>query len=309
MILLLGILADPVVTHLAARLLARDVDFLLLDPRQYLREFDLTWSMEEGAWEGEICYGSQRVDLTQVQSAYLRQTRASGRSQVGEQDDEAAARFQAEAYYSLKTFANSWPALVVNRPAASNSNSSKPYQQRLIARHGFRVPRTLVATEPGEACRFYEECRGRVIYKSVSHKRSIVRRMTPADLQRLGEIRRCPTQFQEYIPGVDLRVHTVGSRVFATEVATDAVDYRYAGRDGAEREMRSVELPSDLAAQCLRVVADLGLVVGGVDLRRTPEGEYYCFEVNPSPAFTFYEDHTGQRIGDAVVDLLARGVA
>jgi glutathione synthase/RimK-type ligase-like ATP-grasp enzyme len=249
------------------------------------------------------------VDLTEIRSAYLRQTRASGRSGTGDRNEEEEARFQTEAYHSLTAFANSWPALVINRPAASSSNSSKPYQQRLIARQGFRVPRTLVTTEPGEACRFYEECQGRVIYKSVSHKRSIVRRMTPADLQRLEEVRRCPTQFQEYVAGVDLRVHVVGSRVFTTEVTTQAIDYRYAGREGAEREMRGVELPSDLAAQCLRVVADLGLVVGGVDLRRTPEGEYYCFEVNPSPAFTFYQDHTGQRIGDAVVDLLARGEA
>ncbi|MGD9852191.1 MAG: hypothetical protein AB7T38_13075 [Nitrospirales bacterium] len=51
----------------------------------------------------------------------------------------------------------------------------------------------------------------------------------------------------------------------------------------------------------------LGLCLAGIDLRRTVDGHYYCFEVNISPAFTFYEHQTGQRIGDALVDLLWRG--
>lgn len=41
--------------------------------------------------------------------------------------------------------------------------------------------------------------------------------------------------------------------------------------------------------------------------RRTPEGDWYCFEVNPSPAFTYYESRSGQPIGNAVARLLAVG--
>src|SRR5439155_3894956 len=131
------------------------------------------------------------------------------------------------------------PALVVNRPSAASSNRSKPLQQQIIARHGFAVPRTLVTTVPEEARRFYEECRGRVVYKSVSSVRSIVQRLSPDDMERLEQVRCCPTQFQEYIPGIEVRVHVIGKRIFATEILTDAVDYRYAARDGAARELRA----------------------------------------------------------------------
>jgi glutathione synthase/RimK-type ligase-like ATP-grasp enzyme len=225
--------------------------------------------------------------------------------------DEAAESQRStawtEGYCALIALANTAPALVVNRPAASHSNGSKPYQQQIIARHGFRVPRTVVTTVPEEARRFYEVCRGRVIYKSISAQRSIVRRITADDLERLEQIRCCPTQFQEYIPGVDIRVHTVADRVFATEIVTAAMDYRYANREGATREMRALDLPKDVAERCVGLTRALGLVVGGVDLRRSPDGQYYCFEVNPSPGFTFYQAHTGQRIGDALVDLLSQG--
>ena len=120
--------------------------------------------------------------------------------------------------------------LVVNRPSAWTSNISKPYQQQLIAAAGFHVPRTLVTNCPAEARAFYERCRQRVIYKSVSGHRSIVVRLTDADLDRLDEVKNCPTQFQEWIPGTDVRVHIIGRRVFATEISTEALDYRYAGR-------------------------------------------------------------------------------
>jgi glutathione synthase/RimK-type ligase-like ATP-grasp enzyme len=48
------------------------------------------------------------------------------------------------------------------------------------------------------------------------------------------------------------------------------------------------------------------LVVAGIDLRRTPEGRWVCFEVNPSPAFVYYEEATGQPIGDAIAQWLRR---
>jgi glutathione synthase/RimK-type ligase-like ATP-grasp enzyme len=308
MILLFGTLADPGVAAVCAGLVAREIDFLLFDPRQYPQEIDLTWWIEDGAPGGMIRFGSRQVDLRAVRSVFSRHMARAGQPWQKEKGDGPVPDSR-EAYHALVAFANTWPALVVNRPSASASNAVKPYQQQLIACHGFRVPRTLVTTVPEEARRFYEECAGRVIYKSISHNSSIVRRVTPADLERLHEVQHCPTQFQEYVAGVDLRVHAVGNRLFATEVMTDATDYRYAGQEGADREMRGVGLPAEIEDRCHRLMGGLGLALGGIDLRRTPEGEYYCFEVNPAPVFTFYEDHTGQRIGDAVVDLLARGTA
>jgi hypothetical protein len=32
----------------------------------------------------------------------------------------------------------------------------------------------------------------------------------------------------------------------------------------------------------------------GIDLKVTPDDEVCCFEVNPSPAFSYYEGSTGQ---------------
>ena len=102
-------------------------------------------------------------------------------------------------------------AVVVNRVRASVSNDSKLYQQLQLPSFGFLTPRTLVTTDPEQAVAFFHSCRRRIIYKSLSGVRSIVRRLEDKDLPRLQLVRNCPTQFQEVVEGVDIRVHDESS--------------------------------------------------------------------------------------------------
>lgn len=199
------------------------------------------------------------------------------------------------------------PALVINRPTAMESKSSKPFQAQLIGAGGFRCPSTLVTNDPAAVLAFKEK-HTRIIYKSISGIRSIVRELDDARIQRLARIRNLPTQFQEYIPGVDIRVHVVGPRTFAAEVKSDAIDYRYARQDGLEADLRAIELPEELVARCIDLSRSLQLPLCGIDLRRTPEGEYVCLEANPMPAYSYYESSAGLPISAALADLLATGV-
>ncbi|HZL03445.1 MAG TPA: hypothetical protein VFC48_10010, partial [Cellulomonas sp.] len=118
-------------------------------------------------------------------------------------------------------------------------------------------------------------------------------------------VRLLPTQFQALVPGTDVRVHVVGREVFATEIGSGAVDYRYAGRDGLTAALAATTLPDDVADRCVRLAATLELPLAGIDLRRTPAGDWVCFEVNPMPGYSFYESHTGQPIAAALVRHLA----
>jgi hypothetical protein len=44
--------------------------------------------------------------------------------------------------------------------------------------------------------------------------------------------------------------------------------------------------------------------MAGIDLRRSAQGEWICFEVNPSPGFTFYDAEDDEPIARAVARLL-----
>jgi glutathione synthase/RimK-type ligase-like ATP-grasp enzyme len=207
---------------------------------------------------------------------------------------------------ALSCWLETTPALVVNAPSAMASNGSKPYQAQLIAAHGLRVPETLVTTD-ADAVRDFLDRHGDLVYKSVSGIRSIVSRLGAEKLDRLDLLRWCPTQFQQYVAGDDYRVHVVGEEVFACRIASRADDYRYAARQGGHADIAAWDVPAQLADTCRRLARTLDLTVAGVDLRLHPDRGWYCFEVNPSPAFTYFEDATGQEIGEAVARVLMEG--
>jgi glutathione synthase/RimK-type ligase-like ATP-grasp enzyme len=196
------------------------------------------------------------------------------------------------------------PALVINRVAPMATNSSKPYQTQLLREHGFLVPETLITNDP-ESVRAFQAQHGRVIYKSISSIRSIVQTLGDDDMERLERIRWCPTQFQAFVDGTNVRVHVVGEEVFATAITTEATDYRYASQQSGEpAQIRAAELSDELAEKCVRLAEAIGLTFAGIDLKVTPDDEVYCFEVNPSPGFSYYESKTGQPISEAVARCL-----
>ena len=195
--------------------------------------------------------------------------------------------------------------LVMGRPASMFSNSSKPHQARLIAAAGLAVPTTLVTNDP-EAVREFRSRHGRIIFKSISGIRSIVREVDDAALARMDRIRDLPTQFQARVEGTDVRVHVVGESVFPTRIASTALDYRYAARDGLACDLEPWVLAPDVEQACISVASALALPLAGIDLRVGEDGTVTCFEVNPMPAFSYYESNTGQPIAAAVAAFLDR---
>ena len=185
------------------------------------------------------------------------------------------------------------------------SNASKPFQARVIQRAGFLTPPTLVTNNPASV-KDFQRLHGRIIYKSISSVRSIVRELLPADLGTLERIRNLPTQFQAYIDGVNVRVRRGGSRSARHRgSSSDAVDYRYATADGVAMQMQPTTLPDPVGRRCVGLSVQLGLAMTGIDLKRTPDGDWYCFEVNPSPGYSYYQQDTGQPIADSVVRFIA----
>lgn len=194
---------------------------------------------------------------------------------------------------------------VMGRPMSMYSNGSKPHQARLIAAAGLAVPTTLVTNEP-DAVREFGSAHGRVIFKSISGIRSIVQEVDDAARSRIDRVRDLPTQFQARVEGTDVRVHVVGRAVFATRIFSEALDYRYAARDGLDCDLRPSTLRPEVEEACVRVAVALDLPLAGIDLRVGDDGTVTCFEVNPMPAFSYYESNTGQPIAAAVAAFLDR---
>jgi RimK-like ATP-grasp domain len=254
-----------------------------------------------GGLTGTVSSEDGPVPLAALQGLYLR----PGDTRRRPPGDDAARHARRQAW------AQGWvdvgelsPARVANRLSAMNSNASKPLQSQVLAACGFAVPPMLLSNEP-EAVLDFEARHGALIFKSASGVRSIVRPLDGQARQRLHEVSHTPVLFQKRLSGTNVRVHVVGEALFATEIDSDGLDYRYAGREGASTSLRATTLPLDVQACCHRAAQRLALPFAGLDLMLADDGQVYCFEANPSPGYSYYENATGQPIAAALARWLA----
>jgi glutathione synthase/RimK-type ligase-like ATP-grasp enzyme len=308
MILVVGGLADGVTELVCARLAACGYPYRFLDLGFYPSGFQIKWHWQDSSLSGYIEGAGWKLDLDDLTGVYVRYLGADGRAPAADIAPAWAPAMYFEYDSGLMALLEDLPCTVVNRVAGGMSNSSKAYQALLVRRCGLLTPPTLVTNDPAAVRRFYEDCEGEVVYKSLSGIRSIVRRLKPEHLERLSLLRHGPAQFQSFIPGENVRVHTVGDQLFASRVHSEAVDYRYGGREGQNVVMEPTVVPAAVQRACLSLAGRLDLLLAGIDLKQTPGGDYYCFEVNPSPGFLYYEQQTRQPISAALAELLQNGV-
>lgn len=310
MILLSGIPSEPPLALAAASAEALGIPCLLLNQRAFAHD-DMEFEFAGGTCRGALHVAGHSWPLQDFSGIYLRTIDAASLPGLDEKGgrrnawDAPLAAARAHAWADMLTqWTEVAPQRVANRLSATMSNFSKPGQLQIIRAAGFAVPETIVTNEPAAARAFLAR-HGKAIYKSTSSVRSIVRMLDDAALKRLEQIRVLPTQFQEFIAGENVRVHVVGDAVFAARIVSEAVDYRYAGRDGLEVEMEECTLPLDVAERCIALSRRLELPFCGVDFKVQPDGRYVCFEVNPSPAYSYYQEQTGLPMSDALVRYLA----
>jgi len=304
MILLCGIPSESPLAMLREALTDLNVPAVVFNQRHFSStHFDFNFT--HGGINGSLSLDGQCFDLSEITGVYMRlieHTILPEFRSLGPHGPEQ--RQCCNLHDALMRWLEITPARVVNRCRPMASNSSKPYQAQLISQIGFSTPETLITNDPELVREFYAQ-HGRVIYKSISGVRSIVEELTPRALARLDQIRWCPTQFQAFVDGTNVRVHVVGEEVFATRIETDVTDYRYASRQNGEAELTAIELSDELSEQCIRLASALELPFAGIDLKVTGDGEVFCFEVNPSPGYTYYQSHTGQPIASALARYLS----
>jgi glutathione synthase/RimK-type ligase-like ATP-grasp enzyme len=299
LILLIGEGPDETMSqYLLERLQEMDAEVRWVDQNTIPVENHLTQYVKDGKLHGELIIDGEAIDLAKFKGIYTRMKSFEHELSLASGYDDF---LQAERYVALNLWLQHSPGMVINTPKSQITNGSKPYQSWIIQQYGFKIPRSIITNNPVRAREFIEQHDRQVIFKSVSAERSEVCMVSDESMENLESLTHCPTLFQERVPGIDLRVHTLATgEVLASEIRSESSDYRY----DKERSIVPTEIPENIREICVNITRDLGLYLSGIDVRRTPDGDYYCFEVNPSPAFTWYENQTGQPISQAVANML-----
>lgn len=264
-------------------------------------ENTITLYPENGALKGHLKLANLvKVDINDIQAIYTRMGMAKFANSDFSVEEKNYLEYQR--HVSIEILLEHIDAMVINKSKSQFFNYSKLFQSWIIQKYGFNIPNSIITTDSDKVKKFIDNHnKNGVIYKSCSSERSIVKKFEDKDYKNLHLVKNCPHLFQECVDGTDIRVHTlVTGETFACKIQTKTSDYRY----DKEREIIPIEIPKIIAEQCVKMTADMGLYLSGVDLRVTDDGRYYCFEVNPSPAFSWYEYQTGLPITKAVGEMM-----
>jgi glutathione synthase/RimK-type ligase-like ATP-grasp enzyme len=251
--------------------------------------------------------GGERLPLETVTAVWWRRPQPFG---LPAALSEPAHR-QFAASEASTAFQGTWlstEALWINDPVRDAAAAHKPWQLKLAKQAGLTLPETLITNDPTEARDFWRRYPGQVIYKPFLQSFSAWREtrvLRPAEEALAETVRLAPVIFQRYVPaGIDLRITVIGDRLFAAE-AQNAGEYEADVRFNTAVAYRPHTLPDEVAAKLLDLQRRLGLEYGAIDMRRTPEGEYVFFEVNPAGQFLYIEQLAGLPITAALAVHLA----
>jgi glutathione synthase/RimK-type ligase-like ATP-grasp enzyme len=186
---------------------------------------------------------------------------------------------------SSTSFRGKW----VSHPDATVRACDKIYQLQIALKYGFRVPRTLVSQSKDEVIDFYEACAGSIIVKpllGVAEPFLVTRQITDPFSLPEEAYSACPAIYQELIPGErHIRLNCFGQTHIAALIESQELDWR----PNLKIPISIWAVPPDLADKAQKVLESLGLAMGIIDLKITPEGEIVWLEVNPQGQFLFLE--------------------
>lgn len=203
--------------------------------------------------------------------------------------------------------------------------SNKMTQLSLAAQLGFRVPDTVLTSEPARAKQFLDNHASTII-KPISvygfpfegkdgEERPghfFAAKWHRGETVNLANLELAPSIFQEAVEDVeaDIRVTVVGSTVFAAAITNPGFDESKGIRDWRVGHYTDTirivafDLPPRITKLCVRHVKELGLQFGAIDLVLDKKGRYWFLENNPNGQWGFVQEETKQPIGAAIAHLL-----
>jgi glutathione synthase/RimK-type ligase-like ATP-grasp enzyme len=311
MILIAGIPSEAPISMAIDAAVALNIPHIIFNQR-YAHHYQFCISTENNTLKSILQIDGIDHDLEKLNGAYIRTMDHNSLPELMNDTFTKINSTEAHKLNFIHEYFMQWTDVtdvrLFNAPSATLSNMSKPYQAQIIANAGFYTPSTCITNTKEEALAFKKEKKD-IIFKSISSTRSIVKELNDTKSSNLKKLQYLPTQFQQKLNGQNIRVHVVGDVLFATIIKSNKVDYRYAKSEGGETVLEEIFLPKAIEKKCFNLAKQLELPFCGIDLFLTDDKQYYCFEVNPSPGYSYYELNTGQKIATALVKFLEYGTA
>lgn len=194
-------------------------------------------------------------------------------------------------------------ATVFYPPWSQYYHDTKPLQLAQFESVGVSVPDTLFSTDPSGVREFVAE-HGEVVYKPIVGG-TRPSRLSEAELDEvpLEQLSNAPVQFQEYVPGDDVRVFFLdGEVVGASRYVTDDWSFK---TEGPTEDAERVDLRMEVREDLKRAARVSPMRFGAADLRISGE-THALLEVNPYPRFAFHDRNGATDIAGVLAEHLVK---
>lgn len=310
---------DYTADFVVLKLQERAIGYVRLNTEDFPQRVSLTWSCKNRSCaRGVLTTSKERTNLGDIASVWFRRPVPPAPS--SEITDAAARELAAaESSAALDGLWASLDCMWVSPPDRLRVAEQKPLQLKAASELGLSIPRTLISNDPNEVRTFCEGHAGDIVVKPLragqvddgeTLQLIYTNVLTKQQLGDIDSVKLAPCLFQERVEKkADIRVIVFGTAVFAFEIKSQEhestqVDWR---RD-ADGSLRYVvhELPRSVSDRCVRLVSELGLAFGAIDLVLSKEDRYVFLEINPNGQWAWLEQITGVPLSDALLRLLAR---
>lgn len=198
----------------------------------------------------------------------------------------------------------------VNNPIDTFRAENKMLQLKYAQKAGMKCPHTLLLNsiediELDRDIKYIMKSLDTVLLRQGDKEAFVYSTVMTGEELLKSEFAVAPVVIQEYLyPKVDLRVTVIGEKIFAVKIVKMGIgiagDWR---KEKDNVDFIGVDLPEDIKKRCIRIVNDLGLAFGGIDLILHND-IYYFVEVNPTGEWAWLVNKSGLQIDKAICDYL-----
>ncbi|MFI5179845.1 MAG: RimK family alpha-L-glutamate ligase [Thermoanaerobaculia bacterium] len=245
------------------------------------------------------------IDIASIEVIWWRRFAPDQRLDVPAPDERTIALINNDSRGALKGVLQvSFKGVWLSDPNATERAGSKVLQLATAHACGFRIPQTLISQSQADVIEFARRVDGPLIVKpvvGVPGPLMFTQFLHDPAAVLPESYRTAPAIYQEYVPGTrHIRLNCFGDRSFAAVIDSPDLDWR----PNLNVPMYTWPVPEAVHVRVRCVLDQLNLRMGVVDLKETPKGELYWFEVNPQGQFLFLEPLTKLSLADHFVDYL-----
>lgn len=305
--------SDEVIRYLQNK----NAEVFRLNTEDLCEGFDFKIGLDNQYFDGRLYSSLRSINLSNIKSIFYRRPK---KPEIVISDKAQKSFIEAERSAFLNWLWESLNCFWVSKPSNIKTAESKINQLCIAPKLGFKIPKTIITNNPEDVRRFYYECDGDIVNKTLikgmieqdgKTMAIYTHRIEEKHLEILESIRSVPCIFQKRIEKkLELRITVVGNQVFAAEIHSQISqktkdDWRRYDIDNTPHKIHN--LPLEIKKSCINLVRYYGLAFGAIDMIVTPSGDYVFLEINPNGQWLWIERLTGLPISEAIADILIKG--